>query len=150
MAQSGFSALSEEVERRDRSGKWRSQKREQTSACRAREERLSAFRRPLLIVSTPTPTGHPGRAAFADPSAGRMSSTRFREHPMMGSDGGLVCNESQQKPFFAFQLARVFRITIHGDTLVAAIAAFETTATRFGAVITRIRSATGTPFCLAN
>ena len=98
--------------------------------------------------------------------AGEMSSTRFREHPVMGSYGGLVCDEKTQKPFFCFSIGVRFPyhsewccqgeseacldITSQCGTLVAAIAAFETTDTLFGAVIKRICSEMGSPCCLAN
>jgi hypothetical protein len=39
-----------------------------------------------------------------------VSSTRFREHPIMGSDGGLICNEMKQKPIFLLFNWRAFPV----------------------------------------
>jgi hypothetical protein len=91
-----------------------------------------------------------------------VSSTYFRRHPSKGIHGGMNDRKRKQKSFFCVSMGAglTYRMdmscqgrsvacldrTCPCGTLVAAIAASETAATRLGAVIKRIGSATGSPF----
>ena len=92
----------------------------------------------------------------------QLSSTYFRRHPSKGIHGGMNDRKRKQKSFFCVSMGAglTYRINMSSQgksvacldwtclcgTLVAAIAASETAATRLGAVIKRIGSATGSPF----